>query len=505
MVVHASDAATRSCRGSDATEPAARGPSARIRLFVERVAVWCRSAAGVALEERELPVLSLAFDYGGGVVVRSTDPSERFFRASASGLRPEVRDTAAEADAQRVLEGLGAIEIACLDDVGTSPGSEADYLVAVDGDEHDYCAFSSTVVPALEARGFEVEIAHEYPYRVVAEDGEWYAALEESGRDAWFELELGVEVAGQRVNLLPALIALIEGTRGKSFGALARRSLRRVALPVGDGTWVTLPKERLEAIVQVVVELHRGVRGRTDMLAFPELSARALERLTEAFAGARRPLVLTGGGAARARGRIVERVASRALCDAPPGLVATLRPYQREGVAWLSARAAAGEGAVLADDMGLGKTLQLIAHLLVERARRPGAGPSLVVTPTTLVSTWMREMARFAPSLRTVALVGSRRRAMYDALATGAPDTVADVAVTTYPLLLRDAGLLTKCEFHLVALDEAHTIKNGRSRVHAAATGLRAAHRVCLTGTPMENHLGELWALFDFVEPGAAR
>jgi SNF2 family DNA or RNA helicase len=150
--------------------------------------------------------------------------------------------------------------------------------------------------------------------------------------------------------------------------------------------------------------------------------------------------------------------------------------------------------------MGLGKTLQTIAHIVAEReAGRLGAphgGPALVVTLTSVAPNWLRELARFAPDLRVLPLFGPHRRARFGELAAH------DVVVTTYPCLARDRDVLAAHRFHLAILDEAHAIKNTEAQIHDAARALDAEHRVCLTGTPIENHLGELWAQLEFLMPG---
>ncbi|MEQ1503111.1 MAG: DEAD/DEAH box helicase [Myxococcota bacterium] len=174
----------------------------------------------------------------------------------------------------------------------------------------------------------------------------------------------------------------------------------------------------------------------------------------------------------------------------PPGLVATLRPYQSRGYAWLSALGALGLGALLADDMGLGKTVQLIAYLL----GRKRSGPSLVVCPTSVLGNWEREIAKFAPSLRVLRWHGLDRQD------TSIAD--ADVVLTTYGLLVRDAESIGDQAWDVVALDEAQSIKNPDSRRARAARRLTAHHRVALTGTPVENRLDELWSVMEFLVPG---
>ncbi len=176
----------------------------------------------------------------------------------------------------------------------------------------------------------------------------------------------------------------------------------------------------------------------------------------------------------------------------PPGFLATLRPYQQHGYDWLTTLGRVGLGACLADDMGLGKTVQAIAHLL--RRRRHAKGPSLVACPTSVLSNWEDEFARFAPSVRVV---------RYHGLAREEEDlTRADVVLTTYGLISRDQEVLGAIPWDVVVLDEAQAIKNPDSQRARAARLLKARHRVALTGTPVENRLEELWSLMEFLNPG---
>jgi SNF2 family DNA or RNA helicase len=182
---------------------------------------------------------------------------------------------------------------------------------------------------------------------------------------------------------------------------------------------------------------------------------------------------------------------------APPvGLQADLRPYQVEGVAWLAHLRAHDAGGVLADDMGLGKTLQTIAHLLAEKAAGRLDKPALIVTLTSCAGNWARELAKFAPALRVVGLRGAGRAARLQTI------TEHDVAITTFPLLVRDREELAAIDYSVLVLDEAHTIKNHNGQAHDAARCLRADQRIALTGTPIENHLGELWSVMEFLNPG---
>ncbi|GAB3232954.1 hypothetical protein GCM10027447_29090 [Glycomyces halotolerans] len=171
---------------------------------------------------------------------------------------------------------------------------------------------------------------------------------------------------------------------------------------------------------------------------------------------------------------------------------ADLRRYQSHGIAWLEAAAEGGAGVILADDMGLGKTLQSIGLLV----RRAGAAPHLVVCPTSLVGNWQREIARFAPQLTVHLHHGpSRAKSAEVFLET-------DVVVTSYSIALRDIKLMRSIAFDTIVIDEAQAIKNHRSRTAGAVRDLTGRVRVALTGTPVENHLAELWSISEFVNPG---
>jgi superfamily II DNA or RNA helicase len=475
---------------------AATGFLARLRLDTEQM--WVADEQG---EERELlvPVLCLTFDYAG-TEIRASDRRERFFVATPGGMAMVERDRTGEARAQCLLESFGAVEVACADGYCPPLDSQADYLVHPDGNVHAWCSFTAYAVPQLGALGWQVEIAPGYPYGVVSENAPWYAGLESDAEEEdegdWFSLELGVEIDGRRVNLLPALVELLdECADSDSLESLLRMPTRFRVLDTGDGKYLPVPPERLRSLLRVVVELYRGERLESGALCLSKNRTAVVADLDAAFASTGSQLQWHGDQAAYQRGRSLA-APSQATPPVAVGLKAGLRPYQAEGVAWLQHLREHDVGGILADDMGLGKTLQTIAHLVIEKESGRMRQPTLLIVPKSLIGNWQRELARFAPGLTVCTLAGARRaERMKDVPGS-------DIVITSYPVLVRDHAQLSQQEFHYIVLDEAQAIKNPKSLAAAATKSLNARHRLCLSGTPVENHLGELWSLFDFLMPG---
>jgi superfamily II DNA or RNA helicase len=451
-----------------------------LRVFADTLFVDDGSRRG---DEVRTAMLRLDFDYGGRRL-RAGDPR------AAGPMGPRNRD--AEAQACRVLESFGVLELSSLEDCAVSPGEAVDYIVTIDGDVHALCAFGAYAVPQLRNLGWRVEIDADYPWQTVGNDAPLYAAASpDEKRPDWFGLELGVEVDGQRVDLLPALLDLLDGAG--DLAALTRPARRCVAVRVDDKHWLPVPPIRLRMLAKVLLELYRDGHK----LGGPAMRAPVIAELCATLHDSDRPLRWIGDTRIRDQAYAMAMGPRRAAATAPPvELRAELRPYQRDGVAWLQHLREHDAGGILADDMGLGKTLQTIAHILTEKQHGRLDRPSMIVTLTSLVGNWQREIARFAPSLKVVIYHGPDRASRRDSIVDH------DVAITTYPLVARDRELLAPIPLHLLVLDEAHAIKNAGAQIAEAVRRLDARHRVCLSGTPIENHLGELWSLFDFLMPG---
>lgn len=327
---------------------------------------------------------------------------------------------------------------------------------------------------------------------------------------AWL-LSLGLEIDGETLDLAPMLADLLRrDARWLNAQQMAAiDDIAIISLRAPGGKRIDAPAGPLKAIVGAMVDLltdpTRNQRKDGDPLHLSAWEARRIEALRAGLVLAHRVGTVNGWnndwqlqgdvGLAQLAKRL-RTIGTPQPVAAPQGLRVQLRPYQLEGLAWLQYLRAQGLGGILADDMGLGKTAQALAHVLAEKEAGRLTRPALVVLPTSLLFNWQAEAARMAPNLRVLALHGASRGQRYLQMADH------DLVLTTYPLLWRDVDALAAQPFHLLILDEAQMVKNAGSRSARALRKLQAPHLLCLTGTPLENHLGELWAQFDFLMPG---
>jgi superfamily II DNA or RNA helicase len=408
----------------------------------------------------------LAFAYGDDEV-REGDPRREFRNGAAIWPRRSVFEHA-------VRERFAELRL------GAETGERA------------WVSFAGHVAPQLRREGWRVEIDDEFPYEVVEpDDTPWQAEFTEA-EARWFEVDLGIDVAGERIALLPLLVKALDDERVTSTDGLNDFAAREEPLfaQLPNGSYVALPRERVARLIATLVGLFESPLTGEGRMRVPAARAAGLEGLEN---------VALTRGAATARLRELFESLRNLDGDAirvPETFRGTLRGYQRDGVAWLQALRERGFGGVLADDMGLGKTVQLLAHLTIERERGRLGHPVLIVAPTSVVPNWRAEIARFAPSFSTLSLTGGDRRERF------AQIRHADIVLTTYALLPRDRDELLAHEWSIAVLDEAQAIKNPRTNAAGAARKLRADQRLALTGTPLENHLEELWSIFAFTEPG---
>ncbi len=431
----------------------------------------------------------LAFLYGSARVHGKRD-GERIRHPADDELQLIARQPQAEQALRKQLEQLGFRP--ALRQSLALPKESAE-MFQLPGEEA-WIRFVQQQLPELRRQGWQIDIHPGFAYDLTAIDA-WYAEIDESAAEDWFDLDLGVVVDGQRIGILPVLLRLIrQSPQLLTPRALAQRGddeQLRVQLERRDGQplQVALPFSRIKPILATLGELYMR-----EPMDGPAL------RLSKAD-GAR--LAGLEGLAPHWRGGEQLRAFARRLHSpgAQPGqppasLNATLRPYQLQGLAWMQTLRELGAGGILGDDMGLGKTLQSLAHILAEKQAGRLDRPALVVMPTSLIPNWQDEASRFAPHLRVLTLTGSGRQKHFAGIADH------DLLLTSYALLTRDIAVLREQPLHLLILDEAQHIKNPSSKAAQAVRELQTRQRLCLTGTPLENHLGELWSLFHFLMPG---
>ncbi|MGH8140263.1 MAG: SNF2-related protein [Steroidobacteraceae bacterium] len=429
------------------------------------------------------PAALLYFVYNGLPVDSSRlQPNQDRVRQMVAGTLYEIdRDGAVEQQLRTQLERI---------------------LPAVTDSRKQWFTFMMEALPRLQAAGWEICVASSFPYRIAKPDN-WYGDLETDRQQGWFNLRLGVLVDGRQVNLLPALARYLQtslaGDAVAEGKALAPddsgfRVGEQWLVLLDDGRYLPIAIDRIQRIANTLVELFdRNSLTRHEALSLPTSQSGRLAQLSRELNG---PVLRSDDSSLRALIEDLEASGGIQPMAAPAPFQAVLRPYQEEGLGWLQFLRRHRLGGILADDMGLGKTVQTLAHLTLEKQHGRLHKPSLIVAPVSTLGNWQQEIQRFVPELQCLTLHGSRRRESFPLI-----DKV-DVVITGYPLLQLDSDILLAREFYLVILDEAQTIKNPRAKVSQAARALRADYRLCLTGTPIENHLGELWSLFDFVQPG---
>ena len=392
-------------------------------------------------------------DYGG---IRA--PLETHGRALLDRTRRRLvlRDAEREALAREALEAAGVRPLP----QWQRAGSRATFAHRVAAGRLE------GAVRALVERGWRVEV-----------DG----SLRRKGGDLAIEVATGIDWLDVHVQ------ARFDGVPAPLPELLAALRHKRRTVVLADGSTGEVPEEwvqrlqRWTAMADARDDALRFRKAQTALVAALVDREEGVAVVDEAFAKLRTELDSFRG---------VEPL------DPPSTMRGELRDYQRYALGWFQALRRLGFGGCLADDMGLGKTVQVLAMLDARRQERPAPGPSLVVAPRSVLHNWAAEAARFTPGLRVHVHDG------VDRAAPGAHFRRHDVVLTTYGLLRKDVEPLSRVAFDYVVLDEAQAIKTARSAAAVAARQLRAAHKLALTGTPLENHLGELASLIEFLEPG---
>ena len=361
---------------------------------------------------------------------------------------------------------------------------EAGFALTLDDALKHWISHADALSVRLQAEGSEV-----------GEGGEGGEGGDEEAISPWFDLSLGMEINGQRHNILPWLPSLLE----QAAATAPHPSTGLPTLPpfiylpaANGGGFMRLPTEALKPWLAALLEL---VGDRAHDFSGASLRLSRLDAL-RASAALGEGAVWEGAKSLRDMLRQLTGRGELPAVAVPQGVLANLRPYQQQGLNWLQFLRRHGLDGILADDMGLGKTLQTLVHIQVEKDAGRLTRPALIIAPVSLMGNWARETARFCPQLNALVLHGKDRHQAADTM------DQHDIVIAPYSLLQRDRERWLEAKWHIVVLDEAQNIKNASTHAAQVASQLQTRHRLCLSGTPMENHLGELWSLFHFLMPG---
>lgn len=444
----------------------------------------------------DTPVATLTFDYQHELIPWG-DTKEIIHQTDGQHFSRFSRDKIAENNAIKELAQLGLVSIGSI--LGSTTQAQNAkwlhyFLVGYAG--RNPFDFSMQALPLLKSRGWKIEIDANYPYQIIDEPIEdWYSTIDDSAGYDWFNLELGITVNNEKINLLPVLSQLLKKFNVSDRTQFGLTKTESILAQLPDGRYIPLPVERIQNILSVLIELYDTKSlDNGNFLHLSKLQAARLLEL-EAAMGATK-LRWIGGDKLLKMAEKLSQFTQIEPVSIPKEFQGELRGYQHDGLNWMQFLREYELSGILADDMGLGKTVQALAHLSTEKACGRMNNPSLIVAPTSLMFNWKVEAERFAPHLKILVLHGSNRKSEFENISQ------YDLIFTTYPLLKHDKEILIKQDFYFLILDEAQYIKNSTSLSAQIASQLKASHRLCLTGTPLENHLGELWSLFHFMMPG---
>lgn len=319
--------------------------------------------------------------------------------------------------------------------------------------------------------------------------------IDVEGDDSWWlSLTLSLEVDGNKFHLFPILCAAINSlppARNINIASIERLNRNgRFIWTLPSGRVFSIPFDRIRAILILVQEMisiePKGKKLKVSIIDAVELM-KAQGLINARWLGAEKMMAFV---------ECLKQLKDLPKVSCPTGFKTTLRPYQLDGLAWLQAIAKFGFGGILADDMGLGKTVQVLAHVCLEKQKKRLKTPFLVICPLSVLPNWLSEAAKFAPQLKVVRYNGSDRKLKWPEVEK------ADLVISTYSLVIRELESLRKIDWHGITLDESQTIKNPASTISKIIGSIPAKHRFCMTGTPIENNLSELWSQFRFLLPG---
>jgi SNF2 family DNA or RNA helicase len=361
------------------------------------------------------------------------------------------------------------------------------YFYVTSKQQHD--ELENITFPSIKKEGYKIiELNALFPKAYELDSLTWVDDLDQQS-SGLLGYQIGVMVEDKKVPLLPIVVDLLSTYSLRTLKELDPEE--KMSFQLSESTSIIFSVHRLMPLIDLILMIgEKNVQddGRIDLSRY---QMALLQEIANANIALKKRWMKRPDTANLMR---LFDDKKYVVANKPASIDVELRPYQQVGVNWLQTLRQIGLNGVLADDMGLGKTVQTLVHFSIEQAEGRLNKPSLIVAPTSLVMNWFLEANRFVPSLRVKVYHGNERKTVsFDAV---------DLVITTYGIIQREKQTFLDTTFYYVILDEAQSIKNSQTKTTQIIYQLNAMHRLCLTGTPLENHLGELWSLFHFLMPG---
>lgn len=432
--------------------------------------------------------LSLWFAYNGQLV---SPLNNKHQLSSQKGDESIYRDFAFE---KMIMESLKTWNfMPQLQSVTNHKGFESGYMMVLQGRNLNL-SFLHNQLPQLKKQGWQIEYDDSFHYQELDTDSVFDANVEQKEGHDFFSIGLNLNIDGQSVAAFPILLSALEQLPKDMLvnDQTYFDSDEKVFVELSEGKFIALSYQSIRPLLKQFVELF--IPGSLQDDGTIRLSRfQSHQTLSELD---NQGIITKGANKLRLLAEKLRNFNAIQSAPIPKLLLAELREYQHQGLNWLQFLREYGLNGILADDMGLGKTIQALSHLLLEKEQGRLTGPSLIIAPTSVLFNWAKEIEKFTPSLSYIVINGAKRQENFELLKQ------YDIVITSYPLVLKDSEVHQQHVYYYLILDEAHYIKNPKTKLYQTMLTLKAEHKLCLTGTPMENHLGEFWAQFNFLLPG---
>ena len=339
--------------------------------------------------------------------------------------------------------------------------------------------FLNIHMPRLKDDGWLIERDEEFAMKFESNSS---VVVDSEASNNWFSLSFNLEFNGVSQPIAPLVSSII--AEFDDFSQMPEI----INIEVSKNHFVEVSSKQIQPIIKTIVELF-DKKDKNERLSISSYDAHLIEFMDD-------NVIWRGNKEILELSKKLKDFKGIKRAEPPKCLNATLREYQQDGLNWLNFLYEFKFGGILADDMGLGKTVQTLAHISKLKEDSKLTNPTLIVMPTSLIANWKNEAKKFTPNLRVLSLHGDDRAERFDEIED------YDILLTTYPLVVRDQKRLNEYRFFYIILDEAQKIKNPKTKMAIALKTFKSDYRLALSGTPIENHLGELWSIFSFLMPG---